>query len=543
MPNPFDGNDGSWPTSWPQYSSPYLPYSSGFAPSSYYDYGAMRTPAMQAAYDFWFGGAKGVGGANATPDALTASSAAANTASSAPATSSLRVPSLPTWADPNLNESSTNSLPSGFGSSSASNWYSLGLTPPFLPDPNNPYSLPPPQRLPYSAAAGGMWEGLAKRLEQTERANGLPTDGFLGSFAYLPTSSDATSPNSQGLSSLSRPPDLPLSVSTLSNNFAPNGLPRFTGGPPDYLSAPPAAAQSDPTNLAPANQSILFQYPPSSFDSSRNGPDNRKFGPDIRKLAGPGLPLSKSGGPYFPPPIRIPSPDASAIGRWAAQLVAPFTYGTLTYEPPPILAANADRRLPSAPALPSAAAFDAAMLLLPEARVARGAWVGVSLLERAALDTGASAIRPAADVEALTRAGLLNGAQPYGWLSGRLLPGWQAHHLNQTAVYREELSRNQALAYPVYGNAFAGPGTQHFNIHGWLERRFWDEHRPESNILQSWPKNADYGEAGRLSLLAGGVPPGMAATLREQATAERLTNNLSESARVPRIPGIINQRR
>jgi hypothetical protein len=96
---------------------------------------------------------------------------------------------------------------------------------------------------------------LAKELDQKERANGLPTDGFLGAFAYLPTSSDANpSQSRQSPSFLSGPSDVPLSVATLSNNFLPNGLPRFTGGPPDYLSGLPAAARSDPTNPAPAPQ-------------------------------------------------------------------------------------------------------------------------------------------------------------------------------------------------------------------------------------------------------------------------------------------------
>jgi hypothetical protein len=385
------------------------------------------------------------------------------------------------------------------------------------------------QRLPYSAAAGGIWEGLAKELQQRERANGLPTDGFLGSFAYLPTSSDEDTAPSNPPSSLSGPADVPLSVATLNHNFLPNGLPRFTGGPPDYLSKPPTAAQSDPANVAPASQSILFQRPPSSFDLGASSPDTGDFGPDTRNLAEPGLPLSKSDAPYFPPPIQTPfaptlsdllhPPTLQGAAASMAQVVAPFSYKYFAYEPPPDFAANSVGKLPSAPdAL--GIGIDAA-LFLPQARVARAAEFGLGAAERAAAELYSE---------------LITGT--FADLEGKLPPGWQRNHINQDGVFGGIVPHDEAFTVGMKGNILSEPGSPHYQFHRSLED-FWNQFRNGGDRQGQLPTIAEYHQAAEQALVVAGFTPGQASYLVKQAANDLTSRGVSLSAMVPKIPRAI----
>jgi hypothetical protein len=133
------------------------------------------------------------------------------------------------------------------------------------------------------------------------------------------------------------------------------------------------------------------------------------------------------------------------------------------------------------------AAFEAGSLLPlgPE-----GAVVGplgraaVGAAEKAAAETSAMV---AAEAPALTRAGEDIVTGPYGSLIGTLPEGWQAHHLNQNAVYGRTIPRNEGLSVAVKGNAFSDQGTQHYAAHQWLEGQFWNQYRRGGSLYPSIP--------------------------------------------------------
>jgi hypothetical protein len=352
-----------------------------------------------------------------------------------------------------------------------------------------------------------MWEGLAKELEQKERANGLPTDGFLGSFAYLPTSSDSdTAPSNQVPSFPGGPADVPLSVATLSNNFFPNGLPRFTGDPPDHLSGPPVAAQSDP-----ANRSILFQRAQSSFDLGADAPGD--FGPDTRNLAEPGLPLSRSGDRFIPPP----PPSQQEQAQYAAQFLVPGLDGLITDT------SNRWSHLP-------VAALDVASFGLP---FLKGAGLAAGVGGRFAGE-GLAGLT-AQEARALAESGqLITG--PYGSVSGRLPSGWQAHHVNQNAVFRDIVPRKSGFSVGLRGNIFSEPGTPHYDFHRSMED-FWDQVRKGGSRRNETPTIAEYHQAAQRAFVAAGLPPEQASGLVAQAARDLTNRGVSLSAEVPRIPG------
>jgi hypothetical protein len=127
----------------------------------------------------------------------------------------------------------------------------------------------------------------------------------------------------------------------------------------------------------------------------------------------------------------------------------------------------------------------------------------------------------------------------YSRLRRELPEGYQAHHLNQNAVYGDVIPRDEGLSVALQGNAFTRPSTQHFIVHHSLEK-FWEPYRrPGSNLAS--PTNAEYGEAHRLALIEAGVPEDVAHTLSKQAAAEREQHGLKETDAVPRIPGRLNQ--
>jgi hypothetical protein len=174
MPSPFDTGDASW-----QFPSPSFARDPRLTPplipgASYWP--GANTPA-QVAYDFWFAGGPG----NAvTPVTMQPWGGASGTSQNfaAPNTSNARPPS---WADPHLDPFASGGF-SGAPDSSSADSGALSWPGAVFPDANGQFSLlppPSPMRLPYSAAAGGLWSDLASRLEASERASGLASDAPL----------------------------------------------------------------------------------------------------------------------------------------------------------------------------------------------------------------------------------------------------------------------------------------------------------------------------------------------------------------------------
>jgi len=293
---------------------------------------------------------------------------------------------------------------------------------------------------------------------------------------------------------------------------------------------------------------VLFNRPSQTldFDSQLLKRDRDAATLDsIAQEFGPSeLPLSKAGAPFVSPPPRfsiVPQPIEPLQWLDLARFLSPnlVDYFTKTLPPAPPLPATPGK-IPSAdnPYAPGAA-FEAATFLLPEARIG-GAAVGA--VEKRAAEAALQAARAAADSPALTRAAEQLVTGPYGTLSGSLPPGFQAHHLNQGAVFNKFIPRAKGLSLAVEGNALTGQGTQHFTLHQSLEQ-FWDQFRRGGNRYPSTPTNAEFGEAARQSAIAAGFSPAQASDLAAKAVAERATYGLSETAAVPRIPGRINQKR
>jgi hypothetical protein len=154
-----------------------------------------------------------------------------------------------------------------------------------------------------------------------------------------------------------------------------------------------------------------------------------------------------------------------------------------------------------------------------------------------AAERGAAEIaaKVAAEAPALTRAGEGIVTGPYGKLSGKLPEGWQAHHLNQNAVYGGSISLNKGFSVGMKGDIIAQPGTPHYLYHRSMEQ-FWDRYREGPGVGSKMPTNAEYGEASRRALIASGLSPAQASDLAAQAAAQRAASGLSESQSVPRIP-------
>jgi hypothetical protein len=133
-------------------------------------------------------------------------------------------------------------------------------------------------------------------------------------------------------------------------------------------------------------------------------------------------------------------------------------------------------------------------------------------------------------------------AWPYGQLKRKLPSGFQAHHLNQDAAFRDAIPTGDGIAVGMRGNAITGPGTPHHAFHQSLEE-FWAPYRPGRELFGRKPTNAMYGEAVRQALQAGGLSPEEAAYLAGRAAEQRARYGLSESAAVPKVPARMGQAR
>jgi hypothetical protein len=262
-------------------------------------------------------------------------------------------------------------------------------------------------------------------------------------------------------------------------------------------------------------------------------------------LGADGLPLSKSGVPYVSPSV---SPQLSfEPPQWldVARLLAPNIIDYLTKPPPPTPPfPPTPGKIPSEdnPYAPRAA-IEAATWLPLGFEFAIAGSLGRAAAGATRKGAAEIAAKVAAEAPALTRAGEGIVMGPYGKLKGKLPEGWQAHHLNQDAVYGRVIPRKEGLSLGMKGNAFSDQGTQHYDAHKWLEEQFWSQYRRGGSLYPSRPSNANYGEGLRGSLIAGDYSPAQASELAARAAAQRADYGLSETAPVPRIPRRLNQRR
>jgi hypothetical protein len=130
---------------------------------------------------------------------------------------------------------------------------------------------------------------------------------------------------------------------------------------------------------------------------------------------------------------------------------------------------------------------------------------------------------------------------PYGQITRRLPPGFQAHHLNQDAAYREIIPKNDGLAIGMLGNIITQPGTPHHAFHQSLES-FWNRYRRGGDLVGTAPTNAEYGEALQRALRDAGLPPEDASYLAGRAADQRAYYQLRDSDPVPNLPNAINLR-
>jgi hypothetical protein len=391
------------------------------------------------------------------------------------------------------------------------------------------------------------------------RGPSIPFAG--GLFPYqLGSDTDPTSPFGSGFSSAGgRPasvpaPGMPGAASTLGWPAPQSPFPPLAQLQSPFAAGGPALDSSNGLLPSPADgsgtppgRSVLFNRPQPTLDLDslllKRERDAATLDSIAQELGPTELPLSKSGTPFVSPPpqLSIAPPSIEPL-QWLdlARFLSPnlVDYFTKTLPPSPPFPSTPGK-IPSSdnPYAPGAA-LEAATFFLPQRRIVAPLEIAARTLEESALKAASRAAKTAVGSQSLARAGVELVARPYGELSGTLPPGWQAHHLNQNAVYSFVIPRREGLSVAFQGNALTDPGTQHFVAHEWLEQQFWDQYR-ENGILK--PTNEEYGEAGRLSLIAGGVPPALASDFAAQAAAQRAAMGLSETAPVPRIPGRINQ--
>lgn len=113
------------------------------------------------------------------------------------------------------------------------------------------------------------------------------------------------------------------------------------------------------------------------------------------------------------------------------------------------------------------------------------------------------------------------------------LPG-QAHHLNQSAAYRDIIPYQQGVSIKLEGNILTDVGAPHTRAHQSLEN-FWNLYRG-SDIM---PANLEYTRALQQSLRATGLPELQVQQALGAAIRERVEAGLLGGMPVPRIPNPI----
>jgi hypothetical protein len=135
---------------------------------------------------------------------------------------------------------------------------------------------------------------------------------------------------------------------------------------------------------------------------------------------------------------------------------------------------------------------------------------------------------------------VINGEGAYGDLVGTLDNGFQAHHLNQNAVFSSVIPKNDGFAIGIQGNAFTDVGTPHYDFHNSMEG-FFNQYRVGGDLFGEVPTNAQYGDAVTQALQESGFNAAQAQRLSDLATQNRTAFGLLPDNPIPRIPGRIYQ--
>ena len=90
------------------------------------------------------------------------------------------------------------------------------------------------------------------------------------------------------------------------------------------------------------------------------------------------------------------------------------------------------------------------------------------------------------------------------------------------------------------GNAFTEVGSPHYEFHSSLEE-FWTPYRKGGDLFGQVPTSAQYGTAVERALVQSGYSPSQAASIADQAAAQRLNYGLTPTTPVPRVPGRLPQ--
>lgn len=119
----------------------------------------------------------------------------------------------------------------------------------------------------------------------------------------------------------------------------------------------------------------------------------------------------------------------------------------------------------------------------------------------------------------------------YNRLSRRTdIPG-QAHHLNQTAAYRDIIPTSQGISIKLEGNILTDAGAPHTTAHKSLEQ-FWNEYRGTDIV----PTNIEYTRALQESLRASGLSEQHVQQAIKAAIRERIKAGALGGMEVPRVP-------
>ncbi|WP_256081315.1 hypothetical protein [Massilia sp. YIM B04103] len=127
----------------------------------------------------------------------------------------------------------------------------------------------------------------------------------------------------------------------------------------------------------------------------------------------------------------------------------------------------------------------------------------------------------------------------YGVARG--VPGYQAHHLNQNAIYKNfGIPESAGFSINIRGNALNEAGSAHYEAHASLEQ-WWSQYRRGGEKFGEVPTNGQVGEASRRSLVDAGLDPAAAQRVSDIARQQRISAGHAEAAPVPRIPGRVVQ--
>jgi hypothetical protein len=126
--------------------------------------------------------------------------------------------------------------------------------------------------------------------------------------------------------------------------------------------------------------------------------------------------------------------------------------------------------------------------------------------------------------------------EPYDVLRRDTSAPGQAHHLNQSAAYRDVIPRGEGMSIKLEGNAFTDVGSPHYNAHATMEQ-FWQPFRETGEL----PTNLQYTQAMRNSLRNAGLSEQQVTAAVRAAIRERVNAGELGGMPVPRVPNRLNQ--